>query len=536
MKEPDAVQLCRQLLKPTNLNDLEEAVFRLSWQGLSYLQMSKRLGYDPGYIRGVGFQVWRNLSDACGERVTKKNVKSIFAQQFEQICLTAPVPLSLNSAISTMAQPAPAWGKLPGGQGLYGREAELKTLKQWILVEHRRCVSLIGAGGIGKTEMAAYLAQHLQGYFQTVLWYSLRTAPPLNQWLPEAIGAICRPTNVNADEGEPDDDLISELIRLLTERRCLLVLDNADTVLFSEDALARASTACAPYLDALVRASLAPHQSCILLTSRRIPAGLDPVCQAMPAVQTLQIKGLAPEPGRALVEDQGAFLGNPQDWQGLMQRVQGNPLGLTIAGAVIQTRFAGELAPFLQNTELRFSGIQDLLEQQFKTLSDLELQVMYWLAIEQQPTTLEALAADSLQPISQQDLFMALKQLHGRALICKQMTNFTQHSVVMEFCLDKLRQQVIQECLEDRPHYLKQYALTISTASQLVREIQRRIIIAPIAQELTKWIVCPERIQNKLTLTRSKLQQLSPQFRGYGISNLEQIAESLSLDIKDLKS
>jgi hypothetical protein len=53
-----------------HLNDLEREVFSGSWQGHTY---EKMYPLNPEYVeKDVGYKLWKKLSNALGEKVTKK--------------------------------------------------------------------------------------------------------------------------------------------------------------------------------------------------------------------------------------------------------------------------------------------------------------------------------------------------------------------------------------------------------------------------------------------------------------------------------
>ena len=56
--------------------------------------------------------------------------------------------------------------------------------------ERCRLVAVLGMGGIGKTSLAARLAQDVAPSFERVYWRSLRDAPPVGDWLAGAIGFL----------------------------------------------------------------------------------------------------------------------------------------------------------------------------------------------------------------------------------------------------------------------------------------------------------------------------------------------------------
>jgi hypothetical protein len=67
----DEALLFLDSILPQHLNDVQELVFRQSWEGRSYPEVAKSAGYDAEYIKLIGYQLWKLLSQALGEKVTR---------------------------------------------------------------------------------------------------------------------------------------------------------------------------------------------------------------------------------------------------------------------------------------------------------------------------------------------------------------------------------------------------------------------------------------------------------------------------------
>ncbi|MEH2148224.1 hypothetical protein [Nostoc sp.] len=80
MTAQEALNLVDTLLWSTfgqRLNNVQSVVLLESWLGRTYAEIAVQISYEHDYIKQVGSQLWRSLSQAVGEEVRKKNIQSV---------------------------------------------------------------------------------------------------------------------------------------------------------------------------------------------------------------------------------------------------------------------------------------------------------------------------------------------------------------------------------------------------------------------------------------------------------------------------
>jgi hypothetical protein len=115
------------------------------------------------------------------------------------------------------------WGDAIDVSHFYDRQTDLQTLEAWTLNNKCRFIGIFGLGGIGKTALSVKLAQTLQARFECLIWRSLRQAPLLKELLNDIV-----PKLTDIEVGEVS---ITTLMEQLRQKRCLLVLDNVESIL-----------------------------------------------------------------------------------------------------------------------------------------------------------------------------------------------------------------------------------------------------------------------------------------------------------------
>jgi WD40 repeat protein len=517
-----------------HLSDLQQALLRESWslQRQSYDQIADAYGYSPAYLKhDIGPKLWKLLSEVLGEKVTKTSFRSAIERRFQldgekfpvhtDSELTAPVLTTV--ANDSVTQGYQDWGDAIDIDFFYGRQAEIAQLQQWILDEQCRLISVLGMGGIGKTSLSVKLAQQLQSQFDRVIWRSLRNAPSPEEIITDLLKFLGEQRV--SELPETFSGKISLLLNHLRSQRCLLVFDNVETILENGDQQSSYKEGYVLYGEIFRQVGEIRHQSCLLLTSRDQPPEIRLLTDTSLHVRSWQLGGLQKTEAQELFELKGHFQGSDEEWNRLIAGYAGNPLALKIIATTIQNLFDGNIANFLNQKTLVFGSIRNLIHQQFERLSELEKNIIYWLAIYRDTVTFAELQNDIFPPISPPKLIEAWESLQDRSLIEKaSSTHFYLQPVVMEYVTDRLIEQVCQEIdtglVVSGNLLLKTHALLIAQAKDYRREAQVRLILKPIIERLSIKLASKETIENKLTQCLTQIRGKPAIETGYAGGNI----------------
>jgi len=479
-----------------------------------------------------------------------------------QTVQSASMPEATKPQVQTLipqpsASPQPPqvdWGEMPDIGLFYGRESELARLETWLLEGHCRLVAILGMGGMGKTALAARLTRKLAEQadnepqhnapqhnvshhqalpqFERIIWRSLLNAPPpadiLAQWLQflSAQPLTELPTSV--------DQQLMLLLTCLRQQRCLLILDNAESILQGDERAGNYRPGYEAYGQLIQRLGESQHQSCLLLTSRERPHGFRRLEGDTPLVKSLQLVGLTTEASQQLLHGRGLTdLGATTS--SLVERYSGNPLALKLIAETIQDLFAGDIGLFLAEETLIFDDIRTVLDQQFARLSPLEREIMIWLAVEREAISAQMIWDNLIQPPSRRKFLEALRDLQRRSLLTRSGSEaeagFTLQNVVTEYVTDQLIAQICHEVDNKTLDYFKRHTLLKAQAKDYVRRSQARLILQPIATQLVTRLgqsVAAERLQALLAVLRTTASLLP----GYAGANILHLLLALKSNLK----
>jgi hypothetical protein len=424
-----------------HLNDVQRAILLGSFERLTYERIADRSGYSPRYLlQDAGHELWKLLSDIFGERVSKSNYWSVIERR--SLIKTGPSskPEPEEELIFEQSSPSPSdWGTAPSAAPFYGRNEELERLKDWILLDGCRLLTVFGIAGTGKTFLSVKLAQQMVDDFEVVVWRSLsqsefRTQPP-------SLRELC-------------DDLIEALAHSLGKRiesffgylanyHCLIVLDGWEAVLRSGAHDGSYQTGYEDYAGFLQYAGrVAKIPSCVLITSQEQPKEAAEMEIEIRQVRSWELQGLEEDAG------QNFFLGDRLSGSSsqlgrLIRRCSSNPRLLGRIATTIRNDFGGDIARFLEFVQKdTIWGINDLLNAQFNRLSEAEqavIIVICQLTNNGEPATLMSILRYVTPLLSKSQLREAvLPSLLRRSLIEVNFERYCLRDLVMEYVMSKL--------------------------------------------------------------------------------------------------
>jgi WD40 repeat protein/DNA-binding CsgD family transcriptional regulator len=484
-----------------------QEVLRLVLAGELDEAIAQVLGIQPATVRKYLERLYRAFD------VTKKSeLVTLFAKYKPELINGTShrvVPVAEKSSFNSKQD----LGEAPDTVTFYGRTDELATLQQWIVNERCRIVGLLGMGGLGKTALSVKLATQLKSDFDYIIWRSLREAPKLDTILNGIIKFLSNQEEINT-RGNIHEK-IARLLEHLRSSRCLLILDNFESILADGSHAEQYRDEYQDYSILIQRIGELNHQSCLVFTSRIKPKKIAMQEGENLLICYLSLQGLKDLEVMKILEDK-KLTGTDQEMQKLVSLYSGNPLALKIVSTFIQDLFGGNVSEFLSQeiTLTPFVGIESLLEQQFTHLTELEQEIMYWLAINREPVSAMELFEDITEKPIYFDVINALENLKRCSLIEAFDGKFTLQNVVLEYMTGILIRQVSKELNSGQMQFLNRFALAKATAQDYVRNSQTQLIIKPIAKNVN------ELDRKLIKLLEEQKQKIRDLPKGYLVGNV----------------
>jgi DNA-binding winged helix-turn-helix (wHTH) protein len=230
-----------------------------------------------------------------------------------------------------------------------GRQRELAELR--VRLRERALVTLVGAGGVGKTRTALKLAESLLDDFPDGV-FLLELAPLTED--SRVAEALCRLLGVPATGDRPADEVA---VAMLRRKTMLLVLDNCEHVLGGAAPLVAAILRQCPHMRILATSREAlsvPGEAVFQMPTLDVPAP-SATLTAEAALRSDAVRLFAERAADAL----GAYTLSDEDAQAvatICRRLDGVPLATELAAARLRMLKPAEIAARLENVFRLLTG------------------------------------------------------------------------------------------------------------------------------------------------------------------------------------
>lgn len=410
----------------------------------------------------------------------------------------------------------------PAPVNFYGRTQELAELQQSLLQKGCRLVLIHGMGGIGKSALVRHLVDKVADKYNRLMWLSLESAPPFQTTLIRLLQFLSK--------GEQEEGNIYQLMQYLRDQKCLIVLDAWEEIMDnqSEDYI--------KYNIFVERVAKEFHKSCLLLLSRRKPNN----------IATLELEGnfiyskkslpLIKEDVKKILSAEGLF-GTDIELEKFSERYN-NPWILKRMIQSINNVFNGDISPFINNGEVT-TVIDELttvfLNQQFKKLSQAEINLIYWVGIRRNTALWNQLVQDSKQFITYQQLFETVENLILRHCLMSKNTEeipviYILEPVILKYSNQRfiaenyaqISQIFINGIINGCELFITHAFITAYPNDDELNQEQMRRIVKPIQKMLSANFRSQQQLENQLKKVLSLLEDKGLS-QGYAYQNISHL-------------
>jgi predicted ATPase len=385
--------------------------------GLSQEELAERAGLSVRTIRELeAGRVARPRKDSVRLLAEGLGLHDGDAERF-----LAAAGHAIVRPVVSVADPAPIglrWrGTRPIPDGLVGREEELLELEE--LLQQNRLVTLVGPGGVGKTELALAAADRFSGAETTVVVVDLTTVQR-DAAVPSAI--------LDAFGTAPGTSDLDDVLSGRKPGDLVIVEDNAEHVLDGVATVANRMVRSFPGIGVLVTSRIPlglPDEVVRRVQVLGVPANdkdLDEIA-ASPAVEMFVRRAGRVRRDFELTPENATTVAR------LCQRLDGLPLALELAAARAGSLSVETILAALDDRFRLLSGprrfgaphqrtLADTIAWSVDTLSDSARQLLYRASMLGSPFTLDAAAGVCTgAPIDPLDVPMLLAELVDKSLL-----------------------------------------------------------------------------------------------------------------------
>ena len=439
-----------------HLTSLQKEVLKGTLNGKKYPQIADDCQRHPDHIKQVGTKLWKLLSDILGKNIKKSNARSILEKfHFSHISNTGNDFVNINSNHINICgenkqSPTPKnkssptlidqnqnntnpenyydLSEAPDLYPLCDRHSEVTTLKQLILQNHSRIITILGLTGIGKSTLTVELIAQIKNKFDYIIWRNIDNYSSCESLQINILKFLSQTyfTSQKKEKISNSQTINNQLIDYLRKYRCLLIFDNLQEIFASGKLAGTYLQEHENYGKFFQQIATLSHQSCLLLLSQEKPK----IISTNNHCHTLKIDGLG-KSAVAILKD--INLTYEEQSLELINLYSGNPLWLNIIADAVEDLFNGNIAQILSCPSIYLGDLEPILDKYFQRLSELEKQVILWMA--SQETAVDIYNTSPDFPLLHSDLWKGIQSLKRRCLVTKQDNLFALLAVLKQYII-----------------------------------------------------------------------------------------------------